>query len=138
MSKTTNIVLFKFKIKMHSQWPHLQHGSYSSSVARCFFSSSHDADHLLPCRLSHEPLINNPGHIVVAPAHPSQRSDPCGHALRLGLIDAGQDSQTSKGVFLGSLSRKGDSSLGAAAADVPEELLDQASVALSAGFRSTD
>lgn len=137
MSKTTDMVLLKLKMKTHFRWPHLCPRSCSSRVAHGFFPSSHDRDHLLPSRLPHKPFIDNPGHIVVASAQPS----PCWHALWLGLIHATktpQDAQTSEGVSLHPLRRQGDSSLGTAAADVPEELLDQASVALRAGVRSTD
>lgn len=76
----------KFKLKKRI---YLAHGC--RGAARRLFPSSHDADHLLPGRLSHEPLIDDLGHAVVADSQRSEAPDPDRHTLcRLGLVHAGK------------------------------------------------
>lgn len=113
-----------------------------NKICRCYMnmsdlrSSSHDANHLLSCRMPHEPLINDAGHVVVASSQSGQRSQTWSgrQTLGLGFIDCPEDGQ---GVSLGPFPGQRDSSLATTAAHIPEELLDQ-TVPMGSGLGPAD
>lgn len=128
-------------IKMED-FPPGPHLSPSSSRVG-LLPASHDADHLLPGGLSHESPVDDPRHVVVAAGQTDHRPvapDSRHQALRFGLSAAAElprESQPCEGHSLHPLPRQGHSFLGAAAAHVPDELLDEPSVPLGAGLRPT-
>lgn len=112
----------------------------SNSVVYQFLPPTHDTDHLLTSCLSHKPLVYNPSNAVVASSQccPSAESSRRHQwALQLGLFKSPQNSHTpraAKGILLNLLSWDGESSWATAAADVPEEFLDQSAIPLRAGI----
>lgn len=88
-------------MKLYPQTSYLRH--CSCTVAHRFLSSSLECDHLFSDRLPHEPLINNPGHTVVASAQHGQRSSPSGKTFWFGLIHDAQTTEAALGVSLRSL-----------------------------------
>lgn len=100
----------------------------------CSRASSHDADHLLPCGLPHEPLVDDAGDRVCSCSESRQRHQPSstrprGETLGLGFIYASQ------GLALATLPRDGHPCLGSATAHVPVDVLER-TVSLSTGGRS--
>lgn len=110
------------------QSPHLG----ASAAHPVLQSSSHDTDHLVAGRLSHEPLVNNPGHIVSASTQSGSWQ-----TFWLELIHATEASSDER-VSRHSLGLQDDASLAPPAAHILQELLDEAPEALSVWVRCTD